>query len=265
MGYGHRPKVVRKQSLPMGTKERRRRLTRQLFGVGIELGPGHNPYPVDLPGITVRYVDRWEPEANRELFPELGEDAVFPRPDIVADLDTDRLGALGDATEDFVIASHVLEHLANPIAMLTEVHRVLRPGGVLLILLPDRHLTFDRLRSPTGLAHLVAEYEADIRVVDNAHIEEYIRATAPRDVPLSDLLSGDPVERQRQIQMHRDRSIHAHCWDQDEFLLVLRYCISDLGNRWELVEALSTKEEGAPEASSSALFCGSRLPCSPPR
>jgi len=244
--------------------ERRRRLTSQLFGTCIELGPGHNPFPVDVPGITVRYVDRWEPETNSELFPELGGDAVFPAPDIVANLDTDRLKAIDDNTEDFVIASHVLEHLANPIAMLSEIHRVLRPGGVLLILLPDRHLTFDRLRTPTDLAHLLVEYEADAREVDDAHIEEFIRASAPLGTPFSNYLSDDLTERQRQIKVHRDRSVHAHCWDQDEFVPVLRYCIGKLGQRWELVDALLT-EGGAMTASSSGFCCKSQSQLSPPQ
>ena len=110
-------------------------LARFLAGDGVELGPGHSPFPIPYPGTNVRYVDRWVPDTNRELFPELGE-ATFPMPDIVADLDTDRLSALDDESQDFVIASHVLEHLANPLAMLGEIHRVLRTWGVALVLLP---------------------------------------------------------------------------------------------------------------------------------
>jgi len=223
---------------------RRRQLVGCLFGSGIELGPGHNPFPVDIPGITVRYVDRWEPEDNTRLFPELGEGTVFPQPDIIANLDSDRLQALDNDSEDFVIASHVLEHLANPIAMIAEVYRVLRPGGVLLILLPDRHVTFDRFREPTALDHLIAEFEDDVREVDDSHIVEFIRATAPRDAPLSEFLSDDPEERRRQIRVHRDRSIHAHCWDQDEFIPVVTFCIGQLGQRWEFVDALLTQEGG---------------------
>ena len=120
-------------------------LARYLVGDGVELGPGHSPFPIPYSGTNVRYVDRWVPDTNRELFPELG-DATFPMPDIIADLDTDRLSALDDESQDFVIASHVLEHLANPLAMLGEIHRALRSGGVALVLLPDRRRTFDPQR-----------------------------------------------------------------------------------------------------------------------
>ena len=140
----------------------------------MELGPGHSPFPIPYSGTNVRYVDRWVPDTNRELFPELGE-ATFPMPDIIADLDTDRLGALDDESQDFVIASHVLEHLANPLAMLGEIHRVLRSGGVALVLLPDRRRTFDRDRRPTPVQHLVAEYEADVTTVSDDHVEDFLR------------------------------------------------------------------------------------------
>src|SRR5450755_3335666 len=128
----------------------RRLLARHLIGCGVELGPGIAPFPVCEPCTTVRYIDRWHPRENQDLFPELG-DATFVKPDVVADLNTDRLTALPDASQDFVICSHVLEHVAEPIGLVADVYRVLRPGGIALILLPDRHRTFDRNRAPTPL------------------------------------------------------------------------------------------------------------------
>src|ERR1700692_473036 len=109
--------------------------------------------PLPFPCVSVRYVDRWQPEENLALFTNLEAGATFPKPDIVANLDVDLLSGLADERQDFVIASHLLEHLANPLAQLEEIHRVLKPGGVVLVLLPDRRHTFDRKRSATPLAH----------------------------------------------------------------------------------------------------------------
>lgn len=53
----------------------------------------------------------------------------------VASEDATRL-SFDDATADRLIACHILEHLPDPHAVLREWHRVLRPGGVLSILLP---------------------------------------------------------------------------------------------------------------------------------
>jgi SAM-dependent methyltransferase len=210
-------------------------LARYLVGDGVELGPGHSPFPLPFPGTTVRYVDRWVPDANRELFPEL-VDAEFPMPDIVADLDADRLGALNSESQDFVVASHVLEHMANPLALVDEIHRVLRPGGVALLLLPDRRRTFDYRRDPTPLAHLVAEYQADVESVSEEHVEDFLRGVGEWDDRWS------RAERERQIDHHRQRSIHVHCWNQDEFPELLVHAISELGMHWELVDAVFVED-----------------------
>lgn len=42
-----------------------------------------------------------------------------------------------DASFDIVTAKHVLEHTERPLAALADMRRVLRPGGVLLVVVPD--------------------------------------------------------------------------------------------------------------------------------
>src|SRR5438874_1294686 len=95
--------------------EARRRLARHLVGTGIEVGPGHQPFPIAFPGVTIRYFDRWQPDESRALYPEL-DGAELPAPDVVGDLDRDRLSPLADEREGSVIASHVLEVLLHAIA-----------------------------------------------------------------------------------------------------------------------------------------------------
>ena len=217
-------------------------LSRHLVGSGVELGPGHQPFPVPFEGVQVTYVDRWLPEENRGLFPELG-DAAFPAPDIVANLDVDRLGALDDDSQDFVIASHILEHLADPLGLLDEIHRVVRPGGIALILLPDRRRTFDHRRQPTSLDHLVAEHRAKVTEVDDDHIVEFIRNTQPDEL-LAAFEAATPQERAAAIALHRERSIHAHCWTADEFTEVIAHAVGQLGHMWEFVDGVLTEDEG---------------------
>jgi SAM-dependent methyltransferase len=225
----------------------RRRFGARLVGAGIEIGPGHVPFPVPA-GVTVRYVDRWRPEDNRSLFPELGEAPGFPVPDVLADLDADRLSAFADESQDFVIASHVLEHLANPLAMLVDIHRVLRPGGLLVLLLPDRHRTFDRQRPPTPLLHLVDEYRHDVRVVDDEHIVEFMLATnaltAEVTADTADVRAFYSEEMAAHIELHRQRSIHVHVWDRGEFEQVMRYANEVLDLRWRVLDTMAPGEPG---------------------
>jgi len=82
---------------------------------------------------------------------------------------------VGDAAYDFVLSSHCLEHLANPLAALAEWRRVLRPGGRLVLVVPHRDGTFDHRRPVTPLAHLEDDLERGTGEGDLTHLEEILR------------------------------------------------------------------------------------------
>ena len=217
----------------------RERFGRRLSGDGIEIGPGSSPFP--LPSrARVRYVDRWTPAEAKLLYPELPE-AEFPEPDVVSNLDVDRLDMFPSCSVDFVIASHVLEHLADPLGMLVEIHRVLRPGGLAVVLLPNRHQTFDRDRPATTLEHLVDDHARAVTRVDDEHVEEFLTLA---DEGASFAIAPDPENREAFFDWHRERSIHVHCWTEPEFHRVLVYSIVSLGLSWEFVDRLRSESDG---------------------
>ena len=53
---------------------------------------------------------------------------------------------------DWVIASHVIEHVPDIVSFLIGSEQVLKPGGVLSLVIPDKRLCFDHFRplSTTG-------------------------------------------------------------------------------------------------------------------
>jgi SAM-dependent methyltransferase len=221
-------------SAPDGSSRDVRRLfARHLTGTGLELGALHNPYPVELSAVRTRYVDRWTPAEARELFPELAR-ADFTDVDHIADLNVDRLSAIPDQSQDFVVASHVLEHVANPLALLVDMHRVLRPGGTALVMLPDMRRMSDFRRPPTTVAHLVDEYERDVRDVDAAHLEEYARLVMNE--------AGEGPEFDEYLGHLAQRSIHVHAWSEEDFFAAVHHAVRRLGCRFELLELLETEE-----------------------
>ena len=72
-----------------------------------------------------------------------------------------------DDSVDFVLASHVIEHIPDPIAALEEWVRVAREWVFLVV--PHRDRTFDRGRPLTPVAERVERHEAEFRSHEDRH------------------------------------------------------------------------------------------------
>jgi SAM-dependent methyltransferase len=186
---------------------------RFLAGEGIEIGALHSPFPVPA-GARVRYLDRLSTEQLREEYPELG-DETFAEVEIVDD--GERLHALRDGSQDFVIASHVLEHTQDPIGALRRQLAVLRRGGALVLALPDRRTGIDERRAPTSLEHVLADQHDGGAGSRSRHYREWAELV---DLPLG-FVDADDVDAHA-AQLERSQySIHFHCWTLEELLAQL--------------------------------------------
>ena len=72
-----------------------------------------------------------------------------------------------DDTVDFVLASHVIEHIPDPIAALEEWIRVSR--YYLFLVVPHRDRTFDRGRPLTTVAELIERHESRFSPDEDRH------------------------------------------------------------------------------------------------
>ncbi|HBI02177.1 MAG TPA: class I SAM-dependent methyltransferase [Flavobacterium sp.] len=64
---------------------------------------------------------------------------------------------------DYVVASHVIEHVPNMLGWLREIALVLKDNGILALAIPDKRFTFDYKRDLTSLGTLVESYLMDKR------------------------------------------------------------------------------------------------------
>ena len=67
----------------------------------------------------------------------IDRDRVFPEISAIADLEKN---PFKKRSFDTIFCSQVLEHVANPLAVLLEFHRILKPGGTLILSVP--HLAY---------------------------------------------------------------------------------------------------------------------------
>lgn len=189
----------------------RAELLRSIRGDGLEIGAFHSPIPVGEDA-RVTYVDLLPPEIQQRYFPEVPEDVPVVTPDLV--LPADDLHSIAEGALDFVLASHLLEHIANPVGALVEWHRVLRTGGFLYLVLPDMRHTFDRDRVRTTLDHLVLDAQQDRAHPDRLardaeHYREWAGIVNSLDDPgQRDFWAGHLVKIQYPI--------HFHCWQPED-------------------------------------------------
>ena len=181
-----------------------------LRGEGIEIGALHMPLRVPE-AARVKYVDRMSVEGLRAHYPELNDKALV-NVDIIAD--GERLESVADATQDFVIANHFIEHCQDPIGALLNMFRVLKPGGVLYLAIPDKRCSFDIDRPVTPLDHLMRDHREGPAWSRRQHFEEWTRL-------VNKVTDENEVERQTAANMEMDYSIHYHVWTQAEMLELL--------------------------------------------
>jgi SAM-dependent methyltransferase len=183
-------------------------------GQGIEIGALHMPLRVPR-SVKVSYVDRLSADDLRKHYPELNDKEIV-NVDIIAD--GERLESIDDSTQDFVIANHFIEHCQNPIGALLNMFRVLKPGGVLYLAIPDKRHSFDVDRPSTPLAHLMRDYEEGPAWSRRQHFEEWTRL-------VNKVQDDAAAEIEIAQNMCMDYSIHFHVWtqaDMFEFIVALR-------------------------------------------
>ena len=124
-------------------------------GFGLEIGPSFAPFITKKDGHNVHIADHLSSEKLRAKYEERGV-PTHKIEDVDYDLSEAGLTAQVPRNSfDYVLASHVIEHVPDLIQFLSDIWTVLKPGGVLSLVVPDKRFCFDRFRPVIGLAPVI--------------------------------------------------------------------------------------------------------------
>lgn len=154
---------------------------------GIEIGPFCSPLTPKREGYQCLVMDVFDSEATRKMAsenPSLSQEQVS----CIEDIDLvgscthidEVIGAHGLLGEfDYIVSSHNFEHLPNPIRFLQGCAKVLKPGGIISMAIPDRRACYDYFRPITRLSDWLDPWLEDKSrpTLAQAFDDRWVRAT----------------------------------------------------------------------------------------
>jgi SAM-dependent methyltransferase len=121
---------------------------------------------------------------------------------------------------DFLLASHVIEHTANPIKALFEWKRILKSEGILVVVIPHKDGTFDHKRNITPISHLIDNYNYDTKEDDLTHLQEILDTHDLKRDPEAGTFEQFKIRSQHNFE---NRSLHHHVFNTYSAVILIDY------------------------------------------
>lgn len=124
---------------------------------------------------------------------------------------------------DYVIASHVIEHVPDLVGWLRDVRSILKDGGVLSLVVPDRRFTFDYRRPTSAISAIIDAHLAQLRRPSPGQVYDHFSHVVHLDA--KDAWAGDFVPEDLRRKFSDDIAVQkmvlaedsedyidVHCW-----------------------------------------------------
>lgn len=177
-------------------------------GCGIEIGALHSAWPIH-DNMSVRYIDRYSYDELVSQYPDLNPNDIA-KTDIIGDARS--LESIEDGSQDFVLTSHVLEHSDNPIETLKVWLTKTKPGGTVILAVPNKDHTFDRDRPLTPFESLIEAY------LSPTNHEFFKRKCLYSYFRYVDKVEGQELSDRVARALSTDSHVHFPVWDANSFV-----------------------------------------------
>jgi SAM-dependent methyltransferase len=121
---------------------------------------------------------------------------------------------------DFCFSSHSLEHIANPLKAINEWLRIIKNGGYIIIIVPEKSHCFDHKREYSKFSTLLSQYEKNVGEDDLSTLPEILKNhDLSMDPPAGDL--GEFTERS--LDNFNNRCLHHYVYNDELLLEICNY------------------------------------------
>jgi SAM-dependent methyltransferase len=126
--------------------------------------------------------------------------------------DAVNISGVADSEYDFCFASHILEHVANPIKALKEWLRIIKSDGHIVLSVPEKSVCFDWKRQYSSFDTLVSQYEKGVGEDDLSTLPEILEN---HDLT-KDLPAGTYEQfKERSLNNINNRCLHHYVYNPD--------------------------------------------------
>lgn len=157
--YGEREGRMLKRLFGGTTREEKVFRLLDKTGLGLEIGPSHNPIAPKKKGFNVHILDHASATDLRKKYQGHGVNLDnIEEVDFVWHGETlqELIGKTGCYA--WIIASHVVEHVPDLISYLQQCETLLKPDGILSLVIPDRRYCFDYFSSSSSTGNVLDAY-----------------------------------------------------------------------------------------------------------
>lgn len=128
-------------------------------GFGLEIGPSHRPIAPKKAGFNVEIIDHMSAEGLKIKY-QAHNVNIEDIEEVNYVWQGEPLDQLIGKSEvyDYIIASHLIEHTTDLVAFLQQCSNLLKPNGVLSLIIPDKRYCFDYLRWPSTTGDALQAY-----------------------------------------------------------------------------------------------------------
>jgi len=190
-------------------------------GLGLEIGPSHNPIAPKNKGFNVHILDHLNAIDLRSKYRGHGVNiGNIEEVDFV--WNGEPIDALIGKTGcyDWIIASHVIEHVPDLISCFQQCEALLKPNGMMSLVIPDKRFCFDYFSSVSSTGSVLDAYAEKRTRPSHGQIFDYIANASKRDGNITwgsggaDELIHTFVDARAQydLSIAMKDYIDAHCW-----------------------------------------------------